>query len=86
MDPLSVAASVIALLGAGGKIVSLLSKVTIIADAPALATDTLMGVTDISTALRRIGDFVNGAIKVPAERQKYIQLDYLLTTLTGKAK
>ncbi|OCK91156.1 uncharacterized protein K441DRAFT_665166 [Cenococcum geophilum 1.58] len=83
MDPLSVAASVIALLGAGGKIVSLLSKVTTIADAPALATDTLMGMTDISTALRQIGDFVNGAIKVPAERQKYIRLDYLLATLTG---
>lgn len=83
MDPLSVAASVIALLGTGGKIVSLLSKVTTIADAPALATDTLMGVTDISTALRHIGDFVNGAIKVPAERQKYVRLDYLLATLTG---
>jgi hypothetical protein len=83
MDPLSVAASVIALLGVGGKIVSLLSKVTTIADAPVLATDTLMGMTDISTALRHIGDFVNGAIKVPAERQKYIRLDYLLATLTG---
>ena len=83
MDPLSVAASVIALLGAGGKIVSLLSKVTTIADAPALATDALMGMIDISTALRHIGDFVNGAIKVPAERQKYIRLEYLLETLTG---
>ena len=83
MDPLSVAASVIALLGAGGKIVSLLSKVATIADAPALATVTLMEMTDVSTALRHIGDFVNGAIKVPAERQKYILLDHLLATLTG---
>ena len=83
MDPLSVTASVIALLGAGGKIISLLSKVTTIADAPDLAIATLVEMTDISTALRHIGDFVNGAIKVPAERQKYIRLDYLLTTLTG---
>ena len=83
MDPLSVTASVIALLGAGGKIISLLSKVTTIADAPDLATATLVEMTDISTALRHIGDFVNGAIKVPAERQKYILLDHLLATLTG---
>jgi len=60
---------VIALLGAGGRIISLLSQVATISDAPTLATVTLIEMTDISTALRHIQDFVNGAVKVPVERQ-----------------
>lgn len=83
MDPLSVTASVIALLGAGGKIISLLSQVAAIADAPALAIVTLAEMTDISTALRHIQDFVDGAVQVPVERQQHILLEHLVATLTG---
>ena len=83
MDPLSVTASVIALLGAGGKIISLLSQVAAIADAPALAIVTMAEMTDISTALRHIQDFVNGSVKVPVERQQHILLEHLVATLTG---
>jgi len=83
MDPLSVTASVIALLGAGGKIISLLLQVAAIADAPALAIVTMAEMTDISTALRHIQDFVNGSIKVPVERQQHILLEHLVATLTG---
>jgi len=83
MDPLSVTASVIALLGAGGKIISLLSQVAAIADTPALARATLQEMTDISTALQHIQDFVNGAVKVPIERQQHILLEHLVATLTG---
>jgi len=83
MDPLSVTASVIALLGAGGRIISILSQVAAISDAPALATVTLTEMTDISTALQHIRDFVNGAVKVSAELQRHILLEHLVATLTG---
>ncbi|OCL04840.1 hypothetical protein AOQ84DRAFT_367150 [Glonium stellatum] len=86
MDPLSVSASVIALIGAGGKIVSLLSRVTAIADAPALAAVTLTEMTDISTALRHIQDFINGTVKVPIERQQNILVEHIIATLTGCLK
>ena len=83
MDPLSVTASVIALLGAGGKIISLLSQLTAIKDAPELARITLTEMHDISAALRHIQDFVKDTDKVPAERRQHIRLEHLVAALTG---
>ncbi|KAH0541711.1 hypothetical protein FGG08_003803 [Glutinoglossum americanum] len=83
MDPLSVAASVVGLLLAGGKMAGLLSKMTSLTDAPALARAVLTEMSDISAALRHTQDFLRGAIAVPAERRQYILLEHLVATLTG---
>jgi hypothetical protein len=83
MDPLSVAASLVGLLAAGGKIISLLSKVTSVTDAPVLAREALTELNDISTALQHLQDFVTGATVVPAERRQHVFLEHLVASLTG---
>lgn len=81
MDPLSVAASVVGLPAAGNKVASLLS--TKCKGSPSLAAGINEGVADISDALYRLQDLVSGRSKAVAERGSQIQLDQLLTTLTG---
>ncbi|RYP63018.1 hypothetical protein DL771_009473 [Monosporascus sp. 5C6A] len=83
MDPLSIAASVVGLLMAGGKIISILSQVTRLSDAPPLCRVTLDEICDISVALRQMQNFVTGQMVVPVERRQHVLLEHLATAVTG---
>lgn len=83
MDPLSVVASVVGLLAAGRKVASLFTVITKCKDSPVLAQSITREVIDISAVLGRLQDFVGSRTTVAAERGNLIQLDQLLTTLTG---
>lgn len=84
MDPLSVAASVVGLLAAGGKVSSLLvTVVTKGRDAANLAQSLLREVSDISAALGHLQSYILQRISVPPARGSLILLEHILTSLTG---
>ncbi|KAI1879750.1 hypothetical protein JX265_002704 [Neoarthrinium moseri] len=84
MDPLSVVASVAGLLGVGAKITSVLfSMITGCREAPSLARHLLWELADISTALGHLQRYIIEPSKVAADRTSMIQLDHVLTSLTG---
>jgi len=71
MDPLSVAASVVGLLAAAGKMAQLLTKLTALADAPGSATAVLTEMRDMTTALKHLQGYLNGEISVSAGCGQY---------------
>ncbi|KAF5599874.1 CAMK CAMKL KIN4 kinase [Fusarium pseudoanthophilum] len=84
MDPLSVSASVVGLLGAGAKITSCLWTFAANArDAPQLARHLVVEVADITAALGSLQVYVCGQAHAPGERGALILLEHVLTTLTG---
>lgn len=84
MDPLSVAASIVGLLAAGGKVTSLLhTAITKWEDSPALARSITTEVADISAALHQLQNFISRRTVAAPERGNLILVDQLLTTLTG---
>ncbi|KAF5589555.1 nicotinamide mononucleotide permease [Fusarium pseudocircinatum] len=84
MDPLSVSASVVGLLGAGAKITSCLWTFSTNArDAPQLARHLVFEVADITAALGSLQAYVCGQAHAPGERGALILLEHVLTTLTG---
>ncbi|RKL36722.1 hypothetical protein BFJ72_g8271 [Fusarium proliferatum] len=84
MDPLSVSASVVGLLGAGAKITSCLwTFATNARDAPQLARHLVFEVADITAALGSLQAYVCGQAQAPGERGALILLEHVLTTLTG---
>ncbi|KAI1307103.1 hypothetical protein F5Y03DRAFT_383875 [Xylaria venustula] len=84
MDPLSVAASVVGLLAAGGQVTSVLfAVINKCKDSPSLAQSILFEVADISAALGQLQGFLSDRTKANVERGNLILLDQLLTTLTG---
>ncbi|KAG9508256.1 hypothetical protein J7337_001820 [Fusarium musae] len=84
MDPLSVSASVVGLLGAGAKITSCLwTFATNARDVPQLARHLVFEVADITAALGSLQAYVCGQAQAPGERGALILLEHVLTTLTG---
>nr|RBQ97623.1 hypothetical protein FVER53263_00125 [Fusarium verticillioides] len=84
MDPLSVSASVVGLLGAGAKITSCLwTFATNARDALQLARHLVFEVADITAALGSLQAYVCGQAQAPGERGALILLEHVLTTLTG---
>ena len=84
MDPLSVAASVVGLLAAGGKVTSLpFTVITECQNSPAFARRILFEVADISATLGQLQGFLSKHLQANAERGNLILLDQLLTILAG---
>jgi hypothetical protein len=83
MEPLSVAASIIGLLNAAGKMAQLLKGLTALADAPGSARAVLTEVNAMTGALKQLSDYLNGAISVPAGREQLILLEHVAVTLMG---
>lgn len=84
MDPLSVAASIVGLLAAGGKATNLLfTVISKCKDSPKVAQSLLWEVADLSAALGHLQEFIGGRARGLPERGNLILLDQLLTTLTG---
>ena len=83
MDPLSVAASVVGLLGAGAAVTKFLASVISAGDAPSLAKRVLAEVTDLTAALQHVQQYISGRAQSSTERQSMVLLEHVLTTLTG---
>lgn len=83
MDPLSVAASIVGLLGAGAAVTKFLVSVVNAGDAGSLAKRVLAEVADITVALQHVQEYISGRAQVPAKRQSMVLLEHVLTTLTG---
>ncbi|KAG8526033.1 uncharacterized protein KY384_000795 [Bacidia gigantensis] len=83
MDPLSVAASVVGLLTAAGKVSALLSKfVGGSVGAPVLAKTILQEVTDISACLAQLQTFLTGTRIGSRSRTALILVEQVVVTLT----
>lgn len=87
MDPLSVAASIIGLLGAGAKISSVLfstlGTVRDLANAQSLVQDLLSEIVGITTAIGHVQTYIDGRAQATSERSALVLLEHVLATLTG---
>jgi hypothetical protein len=82
-DPLSVAASVVGLLTAAGKMAQLLKGLTDLVDAPGSATAVMTEMNTMTGALQHLSDYLNGALSVPAGREQLVLLEHEAATLVG---
>ena len=84
MEPVSVATSVVGLLGAAGKITTVLyDLVTKITDAPSLARTAVAEISDITAALGQLQAYVLGTADPDPARSNLLLLKQVLATLSG---
>jgi hypothetical protein len=84
MDPLSVAAAIVGLLGAGVKITSALDTlISSTQDAPSLAISAHQEVSDITAAVSHLQTYISGQMQVSTQSESLILLEHVLATLTG---
>jgi hypothetical protein len=83
MDPLSVAASIVGILAAAGKVSELLQAVIFTAkDAPQVVNALLCEVKEVQAALWSLQILLDDLSTSPPRRTALIQLDQLIATLT----
>lgn len=84
MDPISVAASLLGLLGAAAKVSEVLTTfIQAVKDAPKLARRVFSEVEDLTLCFQRIQDFVSSEATVDRSRAAMITVDQLLIVLTN---
>ncbi|KAL8662681.1 MAG: hypothetical protein Q9202_004465, partial [Teloschistes flavicans] len=84
MDPISVAASILGLLGAAAKVSEVLANfIKAVKDAPKLARRVFSEVEDLTLCFERIQEFVNSEATVNSSRAAMITVDQLLIVLTN---
>lgn len=84
MDPISVAASIVGLLGAAAKISSILSAVVkSVKAAPGLAQSVLSEVTDVSICLYQLQKYLLGIKEVPKSRENCILVEQIVVILSN---
>ena len=84
MDPLSIAASVVGLLGAAAKVSEVLKTfICSTKDAPTLANGVLQEVADISTCLSQLQFFLVGTRVGTRSRTAIIMVEQVIVTLTA---
>ncbi|KAF4994839.1 hypothetical protein FGRMN_5528 [Fusarium graminum] len=82
-DPLSIAASVVGLMGAAGKICGVLSKfINSTVDAPNSAAAALQDVEHMNLTLYSVQSLVESLDSISASRKRLIQLDHLSIVIT----
>jgi hypothetical protein len=80
-DPLSIAASVVGLLTAAGKICSALSGfISTVTNAPQSAEDALAAVSELTSVLEMVQGLLDGLSKLPARRKMLVGLQPLSVT------
>ncbi|KAH7134541.1 hypothetical protein B0J13DRAFT_84587 [Dactylonectria estremocensis] len=82
-DPLSIAVSVFGLLGAGAKLIELLSTIARQSDAPPLCRSALNELCNVAAALGQLQHFLIDHMAVPTERREPVLLEQLAASLTG---
>lgn len=84
MDPISVAASILGLLGAAAKVSEVLANfIKAVKDAPKLARRVFSEVEDLTLCFERIQQFVNSEATENRSRAAMITVDQLLIVLTN---
>lgn len=84
MDPLTISVSVVGLLGAAGKIASVLTKVIgATKDAPVFAHSILQEVSDISATLGQLQAFLSGTRAGSRSRMAMLMMEQITVTLTN---
>ena len=84
MDPLSVSASVVGILGAAANVTKILTKLILSAKAaPKSAQNVLMEVTDITACLTQLQSFLLGTTPANRSRTTLIMVEQLVVTLTS---
>ena len=84
MDPLSIGASIIGLLGVAAKMTSYLNAITTsISEAPGLVRTVLAEMADITAVLEQLQAYVFGTASVDQNKGCCIQFDNVLATLSG---
>lgn len=84
MDSISVAASLLGLLGAAAKMSEVLTNfIKAVKDAPKLARRVFSEVEDLTLCFQRIQDFVSSQANVDRSRAAMITVDQLLVVLTN---
>jgi hypothetical protein len=83
-DPLSIAASVVGLLAAAGKIGSVLSGfVSSVADAPQSARDALAAATELRFVLESVKGLLDVMSALPSNRKMLVRLDHIAVTFSN---
>ena len=85
MDPLSIAASVTGLLAVSGKLLTILTEISLkrlsVASPP--ITAILGEVLNTASSLRKLKAFLDGEFQVPLDRRRHVLLEHLAGSLTG---
>ena len=83
MDPLSITASILGLLGAAQKVSSLLiTLMNHVKEAPKQAEKVLLEVNDISACLAQLQNFLSESMTTPESQAKLLMVDQIIVTLT----
>lgn len=83
MDPLSITASILGLLGAAQKVSSLLvTLINHVKEAPRQAEKVLLEVNDISACLAQLQNFLSESMTTPESQAKLLMVDQIIVTLT----
>jgi len=81
MDPLSITASIVGLLGAAAKVHGLLVLISSVRNAPATIADACTEVKHVELALRSLHRYLQRLDSVRPQRAALIQVDELIVTL-----
>jgi hypothetical protein len=83
-DPLSIAASVVGLLAAAGKICSVLSGfVSSVVDAPQSARDALAATSELRFVLESVQGLLDVMSDLPSNRKMLVRLDHIAVTFSN---
>ncbi|KAM0799849.1 hypothetical protein BDR22DRAFT_283020 [Usnea florida] len=83
MDPISAAASVIGLLGAAAKVSEVLFKfIRNVKEAPKLARNVLMEVSDVSACLTQLQRYLQGTLSTSTSQEQLLMVEQLVVTLS----
>ena len=83
-DPLSIAASVVGLLAAAGKICSVLSGfVSSVIDAPQSARDALAAASELRLVLEMVQGLLDVMSGLPSNRKMLVRLDHIAVTFAN---
>ncbi|KAI9707030.1 MAG: hypothetical protein M1820_004618 [Bogoriella megaspora] len=84
MEPLSVAASIVGLIGIAGKISAILVKFyTVVKNAPSLAGEVSIEITHITASLNQLNDYITDTANANTAGSKLILLQHLRAVLSG---
>ena len=84
MDPLSAAASIVGILGAAATVSPILKTIIdTVKDAPQLAQNVLVEVSDITACLRQLQTFLLGTANISRSRAALLMVDQVAVTLTN---
>ena len=84
MDPVSAAASIVGLLGAAAKVSELLVKfIASVKEAPKLARNVLMEVSDTAACLSQLQRYIHGALSTSVSQEQLLMTESLIVALSN---